>query len=57
MTCMDREGATTRLLEYWFASHPGEAAKRHHALVDARALRMAWLAATRRISAEWARAD
>lgn len=57
MTCMDRDGLTNMLLEDWFLSHPKEAAKRHHALVDAQALRMAWLAATRRIRADWARLD
>lgn len=53
MTLMLREGLTTLLLEEWFSSHPDEAARRHHALVDARALRMAWLAATGRIQPDW----
>lgn len=53
MTLMLREGLTTLLFEDWFAAHPDEATRRHHALVDARALRMAWLAATVRITADW----
>lgn len=31
-------------LEDYFLAHPDEASRRHHALVDARALRAAWLA-------------
>lgn len=53
MTVMVREGLTTRLLEEWFSAHPEAAARRHHALVDAGALRVAWLAATGRIEAVW----
>lgn len=52
-TLMCRDEKTTALLEHWFAMHPSEAARRHHALVDAQALRMAWLAATRRRGGEW----
>jgi hypothetical protein len=52
-TLMCRDEKTTALLERWFAMHPREAARRHHALVDARALRMAWLAATSRPGGEW----
>jgi len=53
-TVMDRQGTTTAILEQWFVSHPEEAARRHHALVDARALRMAWLIATGRTIPTWA---
>lgn len=53
MMLMQREGLTTIQLEKWFSSHPDQAARRHHALVDARALRMAWLAATGRVQASW----
>lgn len=53
MTLMSRNGLTTLLLEDWFAAHPDQAARRHHALVDAQALRMAWLGATRRIEPYW----
>jgi hypothetical protein len=56
-TLMLKDGLMAMLLEDWFASHPEEAARRHHALIDANALRMAWLAATRRIQADWARLD
>lgn len=52
-TLMDRDPRMTRLLERWFAMHPDDAARRHHALVDARALRMAWLAATERQHSAW----
>ncbi|HZX78219.1 hypothetical protein [Lysobacter sp.] len=52
-TVMDRQGTTTAILERWFAQHPQTAARRHHALVDARALRIAWLVATGRISPDW----
>jgi hypothetical protein len=52
-TLMCRDDKTTALLERWFTMHPREAARRHHALVDARALRMAWLAATGRPGGEW----
>lgn len=52
-TVMDRQGMTTTVLEQWFASHPGEAARRHHALVDAYALRIAWLVSTGRVSVAW----
>lgn len=53
MTVMHRDETTAALLEHWFAMHPREAARRHHALVDARGLRMAWLAATQRPGGEW----
>ena len=55
MTLMVREGLTTVLLEDWFAAHPHEAKRRHNALVDARALRMAWMAATGRIVPHWSK--
>lgn len=42
------------LLEDWFQAHPAASARRHHAGVDAEALRQAWLAATGRIQAPWA---
>lgn len=54
MTEMIREGLLTLLLEDWFQAHPEAVARRHHAGVDAEALRQAWLAATRRIDAPWA---
>jgi hypothetical protein len=54
MICIDREELITSLWEDSFLSHPQGAAKRHHALVDAHALRMAWLAATRRKQADCA---
>ncbi|MBU8974516.1 3'-5' exoribonuclease [Lysobacter sp. MMG2] len=55
MTLMGREGLTTVLLEDWFAAHPEQAKRRHNALVDARALRMAWMAATGRIDPHWSK--
>lgn len=54
MTQMLREGLMTVLLEDWFQAHPEATARRHHAAVDAEALRQAWLAATGRIEAPWA---
>lgn len=48
MTKMLRDGDMTAVLEAWFGSHPEALAKRHHALVDAQALRMAWRIATGR---------
>lgn len=53
LTRMLREGLMTVLFEDWFSTHPEAAARRHHALVDAQALRMAWLATTGRIEAHW----
>lgn len=53
VTEMIRDGLMTRLLEAWFQSHPDAAARRHHAAVDAEALRQAWLAATGRLQAPW----
>lgn len=55
MTRMLKEGATGMLVEDYFAGHPRAAARRHHALVDAEALRMAWLVVTGRVTAPpWA---
>jgi hypothetical protein len=56
-TVMEKEGSTAEWVETWFRLHPALAARRHHALVDAQALRMAWRVATGRISVdEWHRA-
>lgn len=53
-TVMDKEGSTAERVEAWFVAHPMLAARRHHALVDAQALRMAWRVATGRITVdEW----
>ncbi len=55
MTVMPKKGLTGQLVEDWFQAHPEQSARRHHALVDDQALRMAWLVATRRIEPpEWA---
>ena len=57
MTRMLKEGAMGMLVEDYFAGHSEAAARRHHALVDAEALRMAWLVVTGRIEVPaWARA-
>jgi hypothetical protein len=54
-TRMWKEGLARRLVEDWFVAHPELSAKRHHALVDAQALRMAWLVSTGRLPApSWA---
>lgn len=50
MTRMLKEGVMGMLVENYFAGHPEAAARRHHALVDAEALRMAWLVVTGRIN-------
>lgn len=53
-TVMEKEGSTAEWVEAWFVAHPNLAARRHHALVDAQALRMAWRVATGRITVdEW----
>ncbi|MGH8085304.1 MAG: hypothetical protein ACREPV_08495 [Lysobacter sp.] len=52
-TRLAREGLVAVLLEDWFQAHPVAAARRHHALVDAEALRQAWCAATGRQAAPW----
>lgn len=49
MAGMSKEGLPGLLVEDWFAAHPEHMARRHHALVDAQALRMAWLVATDRV--------
>lgn len=54
MTEMVRDGLIAMLLEDWFQAHPEASARRHHAGVDAEALRQAWLAASGRIEAPWA---
>jgi hypothetical protein len=54
---MDKEGSTAEWVEAWFRLYRALAARRHHALVDAQALRMAWRVATGRISVDdWSRA-
>ncbi|BDU16682.1 hypothetical protein [Lysobacter auxotrophicus] len=40
-TAMDKEGRTAEWVEAWFRSRPILAARRHHAMIDAQALRMA----------------
>ena len=50
MSRMLKEGATGKLVEDYFSGHPEAASRRHHALVDAGALRMAWLVVTGRIA-------
>jgi hypothetical protein len=56
MTRMLKDGALGMLLEDYFVGHPDAAARRHHALIDAEALRMSWLVVTERISTPvWAR--
>ncbi|KAF1710170.1 3'-5' exoribonuclease [Pseudoxanthomonas sacheonensis] len=49
MTHMLKEGLTGMLVEEWFDANPEQRTRRHHALIDAHALRMAWLVATGRI--------
>ena len=56
MTRMLKDGATGKLVEDYFAGNTEAAARRHHALIDAEALRMAWLVITGRVPAPtWAR--
>lgn len=56
MTRMLKEGGMGMLVEDYFSAHSVAAARRHHALVDAEALRMAWLTITGRIETPtWAR--
>lgn len=56
MTRMLKEGAIGMLIEDYFAGHPDAAARRHHAFIDAEALRMAWLILTGRVNPPtWAR--
>ncbi|MEN5208086.1 hypothetical protein ABE493_08190 [Stenotrophomonas terrae] len=49
-TLMSRDAITTGHLERWFSKHPELKLCRHHALVDANALRMAWKVATGRLN-------
>lgn len=48
-TLMDRDPVTTSHLERWFSKHPDLLLRRHHALVDANALRIAWMVSTGRL--------
>lgn len=48
-----RSELASMILEDWFLAHPEEAARRHHAMVDANALRIAWLATNGQIDADW----
>jgi hypothetical protein len=50
MTHMLKEGLTGKLVEEWFDANPEQRVRRHHALIDAHALRMAWLVSTGRMS-------
>jgi len=53
-TVIDKEGSTAQWVEAWFRSRPMLAARRHHAMIDAQALRMAWRVVTGRITTdEW----
>lgn len=52
-TLMDRDPVTTSHLEMWFSKHPDLMLRRHHALVDATALRAAWMVATGRLDADF----
>ena len=54
-TLMSRDPVTTYHLERWFLRHPDMLLRRHHALVDAHALRAAWMVATGRLDAEFNR--
>ena len=47
-TRMLREGRFHHLLQAWFAQKPERETRRHHAGVDAEALRCVWLAVTGR---------
>ena len=56
MTRLLKEGLMGMLVGDYFAGHPEAAARRHHAMVDAEALRQAWLATTGGIGTPaWAR--
>lgn len=55
MTRMIEDGITAMVLEDWFEAHSDHAQRRHHALVDAQALRIAWLAVAGHIDAPWSR--
>lgn len=55
MTTMLKEGRMGKLVEEYFRCHPESAARRHHALVDAEALRIVWLIVTgRAVAPTWA---
>ena len=47
------DGLTQMVLEDYFDSHLDAKRRRHHALVDAQALRATWLAMTGQASASW----
>lgn len=47
MKVLARNGTLDRLIEAWYLAHPDQRRRRHHALVDAHALRGAWLAMSR----------
>lgn len=49
MYLMERDRFTISHLERWFYKHPDLLLRRHHALVDANALRMAWMVSTGRL--------
>ncbi|MGV6492319.1 hypothetical protein ACTUVK_002168 [Stenotrophomonas rhizophila] len=56
MTVMLKDGVTWKLIDAYFDAYPEARLRRHHALVDAEALRMAWLIAARRIGCPfWAK--
>ena len=48
LTHMLKDGATWMLVEDYFSSYPEQRARRHHAAVDAEALRAAWRIVTGR---------
>jgi len=48
-TQMDRGDGLGAMVEFWFQADPERGARRHHALVDANALRWAWQVLTRRV--------
>ncbi|MBV6799642.1 3'-5' exoribonuclease [Xanthomonas euvesicatoria] len=51
-----KNGLVGFLIDDWFEAHPKLHERQHHALVDAQALRMAWLAATGQLGLPgWAR--
>lgn len=48
-----RDESLNRVVEAYFAAHPDAAVRRHHARVDAEALRHAWCALPGRAAAGW----
>lgn len=50
---MLKDGITQLVLEDYFTAHPDAARRRHHALVDAKALCATWRALTGRDDAHW----